>query len=82
MKFLKESEHEKISNELLNKLVPMDALNSYYLYGVAATLNHLNIAVKQYRFKDEKDGDFFKDLIEYICLENLEIKSYYDRLSK
>jgi hypothetical protein len=74
----KETEHEKIANELLNKLIPMGTLNSYYLFGYAQALVDINGVIE----KDLKEDIFLiTELINSILEQNEETKMYYERLT-
>lgn len=82
MELLKKSEHEQISDEILKKFIPMDALQSYYLFGYAEAMASLNQIINLSKYKDSETHEFFTKLIESVNSQNPEIKSYYERLKR
>jgi hypothetical protein len=80
-----DTEFDKISMELLNKVYPIEALQSYYKFGVAQTLSTLTDIANQYingKCNAELDAYDLKKLIIELMHGEKEIKEYYERLRK
>lgn len=77
-----ETEHEKINNELLKKIVPVDVLQSYYLFGYAEALASIDYIINQANLKDDTTRKFFDEFIKAVNNQNPEIKSHYDRIKR
>jgi hypothetical protein len=84
-KLFKENEFDKISMELLNKIYPTEALNSYFLLGVAQTLHAFTDIANRYingGYGEHLDAADLKKLIGEYISGNKEVKEMYERLRK
>jgi hypothetical protein len=78
---LKETEHDKINNELLNKLVPVQALNDYYYFGFAEALIFMKRNIERCKFIDNELCDRLIQIFDGVG-NNDEVKELYNRLNK
>lgn len=79
------SEGEKISNELLNEIYPMETLNKYYLFGWAEAMRVMMRCVETHieNTKDESiDVNALMNTIGELVNHDEVLKGYYDRLRK
>ena len=81
----RENESDKIANELMNKLYPMDVLNEYFMLGYARSLIDIVETIERYV---EATGNIelnSSEVIEAIAdasKGNKTLHDFYDRLSK
>jgi hypothetical protein len=84
-KIIRENEFDRISFEILNKIYPTEALNSYFLLGAAQTLHAFTDIANRYingGYGDKLDATDLKKLIGEYMSGNKEVKEMYDRLRK
>jgi hypothetical protein len=76
----KETEYDKICDELLLKLIPKDVLDGYYAFGYAHALVNMRDII-QYCVIDEY-ADKLLNFIDEITKQEPVIQPYYERLKK
>jgi hypothetical protein len=79
------SEFDKINNELMNKIYPVESLQSYYHFGAAQTLHMLTDIANQYinkGYSEQLDAYDLKKLITEMLSQNPELRHFYNRLRK
>jgi hypothetical protein len=84
-KLIRETEFDRISSELMNKIYPIEALNSFYMLGAAQTLHAFTDIANRYingGYGDQLDADDLKKLIKEYIAANEEVKGMYERLRK
>jgi hypothetical protein len=84
-KLIRENEFDRISYELLNKIYPTEALNSYFNLGIAQTLHAFTDISNRYingGYGDQLDANDLKKLIREYISGNKEVKEMYERLRK
>ncbi|MCP1159328.1 hypothetical protein [Bacillus infantis] len=84
-KLFKEDEFDKIKFELMDKIYPTEALNSYFNFGIAQTLSTLTDIANQYingNYSDQMDAYDLKKLIIELMNQNPETRRMYGRLRK
>ena len=82
-KLFKENELDSINNELLNKIYPVESLNSYFNLGAAQTLHAFTDLANKYingGYPDKLDAYDLKKLIVELMSQNDELKEFYNRL--
>ncbi|MGK4040799.1 hypothetical protein AB0Y20_00760 [Heyndrickxia oleronia] len=82
-KLFKEREIDKINNEILHEIYPVEALNKYFLLGFASSLNYINSILEQ-NINDSNRDRFgvseLKEVIEAIAKKDQQVNKYYQRL--
>jgi hypothetical protein len=84
LRSFKDTEFDKISYELLEKIYPTKALNSYYCLGMAETLSAFTTFMDKYINKDGQkfDAETMMNMISEYVKQNQEVAGYYERLQK
>ncbi|WP_182006326.1 hypothetical protein [Priestia aryabhattai] len=83
-KRFRETEGEKINNELLDKYYPREVLHSYYNFGVAQSLIHVikTIQYHESRGRSELATKEVIDFMKAIGENDEQIKPFFERLMK
>ena len=82
-RFNKEREFDRINDELLNKIYPMDTLRSYFLFGVAETLYTVSDVADKFIEEgesDKMDANYVKELVKHLLKDNDVLISFFERL--
>lgn len=79
-KLFKKKEFDKLSQELLNEIYPLEGLNNYYCLGFASALDAIDEFINTYHETFTKED--FKYVIKYYTKSHEKINEYFNRLQK
>ncbi|WP_226035717.1 hypothetical protein [Aquibacillus saliphilus] len=82
-RLFKESESDKISQEIVSKIYPVEPLERYYKFGVASTLSNIEDYANTYingKYADKLDAHDLKKIIFGIIHQDQDVKEMFGRL--
>lgn len=84
-KLFKDKESDKISNEILGEIYPVEPLQKYFKFGYASALSQMEDMANTYingKYSDKLDAHDLKRLVFEIVHQDNDLKDMFYRLRK